>query len=270
MSPFQISKFEWVKIIENSKLSWGPLVSRSHRLTGHTGRLPAQHHGWWPCAIGGHRPRAPPQVTLIRRCSLSMKRSHFSPLRSLCHRSTLQAAPSMRPTSSLPLLMSRAAAPRAPGPATQRVPPLPQAWAVSDVSTKQWRWGEYPKPPPCPWVHHRRPAPLATGSPHWSHREHHLCFELLFEPRACRHDHWTTPSTPFASGRPPAAMEHIPRWVSPLSTTQNWIPEPPACISAIFPTPSHRRSPESASAAIARAPWPPLPYFQFGPASFGP
>jgi hypothetical protein len=37
-----------------------------------------------------------------------------------------------------------------------------------------------------------------------------------------------------------------------------------------FPHPSHRRSPESAGAAVARAPWPPLPCFQIGLACFGP
>jgi hypothetical protein len=37
-----------------------------------------------------------------------------------------------------------------------------------------------------------------------------------------------------------------------------------------FPHPSHRRSPKSAGAAVAHAPWPPLPCFQFGPASFSP
>jgi hypothetical protein len=137
-----------------------PQVNRTHRSpTRATPWMVTVRHRGPPavCAASSH-PYSPLQ-------SIDETKS-FSPLRSLCHRSTLQAAPSMRPTSSLPLLMSRAAAPRAPDPATQRVPPLPQAWAVSDVSTKQWRRGEYPKPPPCPWVHHRCPAPLATGSPH--------------------------------------------------------------------------------------------------------
>jgi hypothetical protein len=123
--------------------------------------------------------------------------------------------------------------------------------------------------------------PPATEPPCRRHCEHRLCSGLLSRPRASRHHHRTMLSTPLPSDCPPATMEHIPRWVSPLSTAQNQTPKPSACISAISPTPSHRQSPESTGATVARAPAAraPLPLYshcgppaQLGlrPASFGP
>jgi hypothetical protein len=59
-----------------------------------------------------------------------------TPRESGCSRSSLHAAQSACPSSSLPPFTSRAATPRAPGLAAQRAPPLPQARVGSDVSTK--------------------------------------------------------------------------------------------------------------------------------------
>jgi hypothetical protein len=155
-----------------------------------------------------------------------------------------------RPCSSLPPLMSHAAAPRAPGPAAHRAPPLPQARAGSDALTKQWNRGEYLKPLPCPRAHHRRPAPPATGPPRQRHREHRLCSGLLSEPRASRHHHRTTPSTQFPSGRPPSPWSTFhsefplspPHKIRPPSRQRASRPFPPPPLTA-----DHRNRPAPSS-----------------------
>jgi hypothetical protein len=93
--PFWISMFERLKILE-IRIELGPACQSGPLLNRSLNRPPAR-----PCTIDDHLPRALPHVALIRCCSPSTKQSCFSPLRSLCRRSALQAAPSPRPCSSL-------------------------------------------------------------------------------------------------------------------------------------------------------------------------
>jgi hypothetical protein len=246
-------------------------LNRSHQVTGRarvTQHL--DHRAYTPhrvdnAAATGRRGRRRPHVSYsLSSCCSSLRSSHNSPLSRTPARScrgalhlALPCRHTAAPRATTPTTASRAA-PRRPPQAPPNLGLLPELLATARSRSQATpRCHCHREAPP------HRPAPPATEPPHRCHREHHLCSGLLSEPRASHHHHRTTLSTPFPFGRPLTTMEHVPRRVSPLSTAQNQTPEPSACISAISPTPSHSRSPESAGATIARAPAAraPLPLF---------